>query len=208
MVNKNKFFKKYLKKKNVLNKANFSKKRNSYKRALQEKKQSYMAQTFIKIKNDMRQTWKNINRQLGNVKISSYASLSINNITIDDPKQITNHFNDYFVNIASKLVSNLPQLPHNFQTYLPSPTLNSLYFQLTTLFEIKKLVNYIQPKNSFGTDEVPASILKTTPDNVLFALTHVFNLSLINGDFILGFKKDNVTNVSNYQPITFDMFNV
>ena len=128
MVNKNKFFKKYLKKKNVLNKANFSKIRNSYKRALQEKKQSYMAQTFIKIKNDMRQTWKNINRQLGKVKISSYASLSINNITIDDPKQITNHFNDYFVNIASKLVSNLPQLPHDFQTYLPSPTLNSLYF--------------------------------------------------------------------------------
>ena len=37
MVNKNKFFKKYLKKKNVLNKANFNKIRNSYNRALQEK---------------------------------------------------------------------------------------------------------------------------------------------------------------------------
>ena len=78
-------------------------------------------------------------------------------------------------------------------------------------------MNNIQLKNSFGTDEVPASILKTTPDNVLFALTHVFNLSFINGDFILGFKtakvvpihnKDNVTNVSNYHPISFDMFNV
>ena len=61
-----------------------------------------MAKTFTKIKNDMRQTWKNINRQLGKVEILSYASLSINNITIDDPKQITNHFNNYFVNIASK----------------------------------------------------------------------------------------------------------
>ena len=170
-----------------------------------------MAQTFIKIKNDMRQTWKNINRQLGKVKISSYASLSINIITIDDPKQITNDFNDYFVNIASKLVSNLSQLPHNLQTYLLSPTLNSLYFQPTTLFEIKKLVNNIQPKNNFGTDEVPSSILKTTPDNVLFALTHVFNLSLINGDFISGFKtakvvlihkKGFVTYVSNYRPIS------
>ena len=80
----------------------------------------------------MRQTWKNINRQLGKVKISSYASLSINH---------TNHFIDYFVNIASKLVLNLPLLPHNFQTYLPSSTLNSLYFQPTTLFKIKKLVN-------------------------------------------------------------------
>ena len=126
-------------------------------------------------------------------------------------KSLITYFNDYFVNIASKLVSNLPQLPHNFQIYLPSPTLNSLYFQPTTLFEIKKLVNNIQPKNSFGTDEVPSSILKTTPDYVLFALTHVFNLSLINGDFISGFKtakvvpihkKGNVTNVSNYRPIS------
>ena len=147
-----------------------------------------MAQTFITIENDMRQTWKIINRQLGKVKISSYAFLSMNNITIDDPKQITNHFNDYFVYIASKLVSNFPQLPHNFQTYLPRPTLNLLYFQPTTSFQIKRLVNNIQPKNNFGTDEIPSSILKTSPDNVLFALTHVFNLSLINGNFISGFK--------------------
>ena len=38
MVNKNKFFKKYFQKiKNVLNKFNFNKIRNSYNRALQEK---------------------------------------------------------------------------------------------------------------------------------------------------------------------------
>ena len=72
-------------------------------------------------------------------------------------------------------------------------------------------MNNIEPKISFGTDEVPSSISKTTFDNVLFALTHVFNLSLINGDFISGFKtakavpiheKGNVTNVSNYRPIS------
>ena len=104
-----------------------------------------------------------------------------------------------------------PNYPITFKTYLPSATLNSLYFQPTTLFEIKKLVNNIQPKNSFGTDEVPSSTLKTTSDNVLFALTHVFNFSLINGHFISGFqtakvvpihKKGNVTNVSNYYHIS------
>ena len=125
-----------------------------------------------------------------------WTVLSINNITIDDPKQITNHFNDYFVNIASKLVSNLSQLPHNFQIYLPSPILNALYFHPTTLFEIKKSVNSVQPKNSFGTDKVPSSILKTTPDNVLFALTHVFNLSLIDGAFISGLKTAKVLQIN------------
>ena len=120
-----------------MNKANFTKQDNSYNRAIQKKKtkKHYMAQTFKNIKNDMIQTWKNINRELGKVKISSCASLSINDITIDDLKQITNHFNDYFVNIAGKLLSNLPQLPHNFQTYLSSPTLNSLYFDPKTFLK-------------------------------------------------------------------------
>ena len=72
-------------------------------------------------------------------------------------------------------------------------------------------MNNIQSKNSFGTDEVPSSISKSTLDNLLFVLTHVFNLSLINGDFISGFrsakvmqihKKGNVINVSNCHPIS------
>ena len=61
-------------------------------------------------------------------------------MTIDDPKQIIYHFNDYFVNIASKLVSNLAQLPHNFQTYLPSPNIELTLFSAHNL---KKLVNNI-----------------------------------------------------------------
>ena len=48
-----------------------------------------------------------MNRQLEKVKILSCYSLAINDITIDHPKQTTNHFNDYFVNIASKLAVNL-----------------------------------------------------------------------------------------------------
>ena len=72
-------------------------------------------------------------------------------------------------------------------------------------------MNNIQTKSSFGADEVPSSILKTTPYNMLFAMTHVFNLYLINGDFISGFrtakivpihKNGNVNNVSNYCPIS------
>ena len=46
MLKKNKCFKKFLKNRSVLNKANFNKERNTYNRALQEKKQSYFRQTF------------------------------------------------------------------------------------------------------------------------------------------------------------------
>ena len=60
-------------------------------------------------------------------------------------------------------------------------------------------------------DEIPITVLKTTPDNILYALTHVFNLSMLNGKFITSFKtakvipifkKGNWTIISNYQPIS------
>ena len=66
-------------------------------------------------------------------------------------------------------------------------------------------------KKSTGIDEIRPTILKSTPDNILIALTHVFNLSLACGEFISDFKtakvapihkKGSVTNVYNYRPIS------
>ena len=56
--------------------------------------------------------------------------------------------------------------------------------------------------------KLPQLLLKSTPDNILIALTHVFNLSLTCGEFISDFKtakvapihkKGSVTNVCNYR---------
>ena len=130
---------------------------------------------------------------------------------MNDSLQITNYFNDYFVNVANNLVSDLPQTSHSFQTFMQSPTLSTLYLYLTSLTEIKKLISILQPKKSTGIDGIPPTILKSTPDNILIALTHVFNLSLVCGEFISDFKtakvapihkKGSVTKVCNYHPIS------
>ena len=57
MLKKNKRFKKFLKNRSVLNKANFNKERNTYNRALQEKKQSYFKQTFNNLSNNLKKTF-------------------------------------------------------------------------------------------------------------------------------------------------------
>ena len=129
---------------------------------------------------------------------------------MNDFLQITNYFNDYFVNVANNLVLDLLQTSHSFQTFVHSPTLSTLYLYPTSLTEIKKLICNLQPKKSTGIDEIFPTILKSTPDNILIALTHVFNLLLACGEFISDFKtakvapihkKGSVTNVCNYRPI-------
>ena len=130
---------------------------------------------------------------------------------MNDFLQITNYFNDYFVSVANNLVSDLPQTSHSFQTFMQSPTLSTLYLYATSLTEIKKLISDLQPKKSTGIDEISPTILKSTPDNILISLTHVFNLSLTCGEFISDLKtakvapihkKGSVANACNYCPIS------
>ena len=66
--------------------------------------------------------------------------------------------------------------------------MSTLYLYPISLTEIKKLISDLQPKKSTGIDEIPPTILKSTPDNILIALTHVFNLLSVFGEFISDLK--------------------
>ena len=185
---KNKAFKKYLKKKTFYYKIKFNKIRNKYNRELLKKKENFYIKTFEKHKHNIKETWKIINNFLGNVKTPLCSSLLINGQSVQNLSKITNHFNKYFVDVAKELVSNLRQNLSNIQTSLPSSTTQSIYLSPASPFEIKKLLANFKPKNSSGMDEIPITVLKTTPDNILYALTNVFNLSMLNGKFITSFK--------------------
>ena len=86
-----------------------------------------------------------------------------------------------------------------------------MYVNPTCVSEIKNILFGMQSKSSCGLEEVPMSIFKLSPDNILLILCHIFNLSLGQGKFINEFKKAKIipvhkkgskTNVNNYQPIS------
>ena len=59
----------------------------------------------------------------------------------------------------------------------------------TSPFEIKDIIKELKPKLSAGLDEIPSKVIKSSPDIVLVALSHIFNLSLSAGKFIDDFKQ-------------------
>ena len=71
-----------------------------------------------------------------------------------------------------------------------------MYVNSTYVSEIKNILSGIQSKNSCGLDEVPPSILKLSPDNILLILCHSFNISLGQGKFINEFKKAKIIPVN------------
>ena len=64
---------------------------------------------------------------------------------------------------------------------------------------------------SSGWDDIPQKIMKSSPMNVVIALTHIFNLSMSEGTFprqtkkskvVPIHKKESTLNVENYRPIS------
>ena len=77
--------------------------------------------------------------------------------------------------------------------------------------ELSNILKTSKNKLSAGPDHIPNKILKSSSDNILLALSHVFNLSLSKGEFINSFKlatvcpmfkKGNSNNINNYQTVS------
>ena len=86
-----------------------------------------------------------------------------------------------------------------------------MYLNPTSLSEVKNVLPELKLKSSSGIDEIPSSVPKSAPENILQALAHIFNLSLSCGEYISAFKIAKVvpvfkrgypTEVNNYRPIS------
>ena len=156
-------------------------------------------------------TWRLINSLLGKQYNPNGITLLIDGSEVNKPQLVANHFNNHFSTVAEKLVDSLPSSSTTFSEYLRALSLPSINVWPTCPSEISNILLKMKNKLSAGIDLVPTKILKSSPDNILLALSHVFNLSLSRGEFINDFKivkvcpvlkKGNAKDINNYRPIS------
>ena len=176
-------------------KALFIQARNLYYKAVKEKKQAFYKTKFQMHKRDIKGTWWYINSLLGKRSKSNGITLSINGSEINDPQSVANHFNDHFSTAAKKLVDTLLSSNTTFSEYLSVPSLPAIHVWPTCPSEISNIIQKLKYKLSAGLDLVPTKVLKASPDNILVALSHIFNLSFSKGEFINDFKIAKVCSV-------------
>ena len=125
-----------------------------------------------------------------------------------DPVAIANSFNDYFINVgkslANTIVSQIDPL-----SYIDKSK-NCVTDISVTVNEVKAIVS--QLNNSVaGPDDLPASIMKQVSNEYCIPLTHLINLSVLQGDFpsemklakvLPIYKADNHQLIQNYRPIS------
>ena len=133
----------------------------------------------------------------------------INNNPVTDCKQIANSFNKFYVNIGSTLAKNIPVVNKDPTSFI-TENAYSMFATPVLSDEVKTIIMSIN-NSSPGWDGINVKIVKQTCDLFLDALTHILNLSLVQGVFpnelkiaqvIPLYKGDNNMYINNYRPIS------
>ena len=187
---KDRLYKIYLKKKTSSAKEKYHKIRNFCFHTITQKKKEHVQHQFKKHQNNIRKTWQLMKNPLGKVRDKFIStSISYEGAHVNKPVEIANCFNHHFSTIAKKLSDNLRLSTTKFTDYLSPPNPSSMFVTPTNIVEIKRFIYELKPKLSAGVDQIPPVILRYLPDNVLHALTYIFNQSLCKEKFISVFKQ-------------------
>ena len=188
-------YRKYIKNKtNEYLKDQYYRSKNEYMNKIKWTKKNFFHSIFLKVKNDVKKTWRVINSVLGRKKEKQLFKLRIDGKDINDDLEIANEFNNYFSNVANNLVNKIPTSSsrRKYWEYLRNRNKNNLKFNATNPSEVLKLINNFSSKMSSGWDDIPQKIVKKSPINIIIVLTHIFNLSMSEGVFPSSMKKAKV----------------
>ena len=208
---KNHYYKKYIASKTLLAKSKYNEMRNKYFRIIEKKKQNYDEQLLNNHRCSIKDTWKIINSMMGKTEKSNCSYLFINDKHIYDKEELANHFDKHFSTIAQNLLNKLPNPTTYYSDYLSKANREPIYLYATSPTEIKNIISGLKSKSSSGIDIIPSKLLKCFNENVLFTLSHIFNLSFKQGKFIECFKiaklipihKSGTKNeINNFRPIS------
>ena len=116
---------------------------------------------------------------------------------MDDPTQLANEFNTYFMDKIEKIMAGLepenPDIDIN-QDFIESDYITDVRLEEFEWLEIEDIAQLVKsaPNKTCGLDPIPMSIIKGDPEAFAPFLTKIVNCSLHNGSFTSELKQANV----------------
>ena len=182
------------------------------KRSIFIAKKTYYFNLFKKYSNNIKNTWAAIRDILAKKNVNVTPSkVKIGNILYEDPIDIANGFNNYFINIGNNNINqnNMSNTLHT--NYLRIQHNCKFNFSFVTREEVAKVIASLKPKSSSGVDEISTFLIRFIKDEIADPLTKTINQSISTGIFptnmkiakvIPLFKKHDPSLLSNYRPIS------
>ena len=133
---------------------------------------------------------------------------------LTNEKDLTQHFNNYFVNVASKLKE--PNVNAEFEhlnTFVQSKVPSNVEFKipLTNVGFVRNFLSNLNVSKATGLDNIGPKILKISANIIAPSLVYIINKSIISGSFPSMWKEAKVKplfksgdkdDINNYRPIS------
>ena len=163
----------------------YNKFRNRVNRELKKAKKSHYTEYFNEHSNNVRKTWQGI-RSLVNVKNNlnqGLSQLKINGKLLDEPKDVANHINEFFVNVGPSLEESIPKINHiSADKYLKNRNQANFIIAHISNEEVLTLLQSL-PNKGTGPVSIPLRMLKEIADLIVIPLCHIINISFTSGVF-------------------------
>ena len=209
---KNKLYKAHLKNPCSATKLRFSKYRNKLNHLLRISEKKYYTDCLKKHAQNLRKSWNIINEILDRSKSTDSLPESFESHcgNITGPKNIANHFNQYFSTIGTELADNIRPTSVDPLHYISPSQSNNLTLDDIDEEDLKKI--FLTLKNSAaGYDGIRPSVLKSVFDQIKMPLIYLVNMSFHHGIFPDRLKQAVITPIhkqgnrkiaGNYRPIS------
>jgi hypothetical protein len=211
------FHKQYAKEKDLIRKdilfRIYKYKRNLVVKNIRQSKEKYYSDFFEQNKNNSKKTWEGI-RDVINISKKSHTvpkNILYKNITHTDSGEMSNCFNDFFVNIGNSVEAKIPRVDTPFTEFLKDKNNITLFLKPVNEDEVKSMISNMATSKACGPNSIPTQILKTNFEFLVSPLKHIINLSFTEGCFpqLLKlaevcpiFKKKDKNKCENYRPIS------
>ena len=185
--------------------------RNMLKKLIRQAKRLYYIATFARFKHNIKQTWKIIKETLNRSQRDALPNrFLVGEQYIDDPKEIANAFNSYFINIGPSVASHIVT-DVSYKDYLSENHTTTIKMKFVKEEAVDSIINKLKNKTSRGIDGISNQILKIAKAELLRPITFLINQMIHTGTYPQQlkiakmtpiFKANNKEQFSNYRPIS------
>ena len=159
----------------------------------------------------MKKIWKGVNEIISKSDSHKVTQINHKNSFIDDPKLVSETFNNFFVNIGSNLEKMIPSTAISPTFYLKHGVSTNFSLTPTTITDVMSIILKFDDSKSSGPDNIPIKLLKISAPLIVPHLVIIINKSFESGIFpdalklgkvIPIFKSGSKLDINNYRPIS------
>ena len=178
-------------------------------------KMKYYQDECNNLKRNTKKLWNLINTVIKKKtnKHEIIECLEVENLKIEDSKQIANEFAKHFASIGMDYAKKISVSDKGSDHYMNKIAHNkaSMFLMPTDPHEINKLIGELPNKNSSGYDDISNMLLKKIGPSIVEPLARIFNNSFTEGvfpnsmklaDVVPLFKNKKREHTNNYRPIS------